>query len=190
MKKILSVIILALMLCSVETQAKGSNSSKKGAFIYGFAFSFKDSTVYITDIQELPTARVIGKAKFLYGRDNYSFQLRDYLSEHGMTAPTCITSFATDKKDVEKDYIKFRKRYSPEKGFTVKYLNTSEFKYQPVEIDDEAVAKEEKEQKEAMKAAKLEKKKNKEIRKQEKRDRKHPPVNGQPVAGSNESPQK
>lgn len=176
--KAISFILTLLALYPIGMQAKGSD---KGAYIYGFATSFKDSVVYITDIQELPTARVIGKAKFLYGRDNYSYQLQTYLVEQGVKYPTCITSFSQDKKKAEKSYIKLRKRYTTEKGFTVKYVTLSEFKYQPVEIDDEAVKKQQDEEKAELAKAKEMKKKEKQEKKDAKRMGKRPPVKGQPI---------
>lgn len=175
--KFLSLIFLALTLFSAEAGAK---SKDKGAYVYGFALSFNDSTVYITDIEYLPTARVIGKAKFLYGRDNYSYQLRTYLSNKGMANPTCITSFSTKKKDAEKAYLKLRKRYNAQNGFLVKDITPNEFKYEPVEIDDEAVEKAKEQEKIERQKAKEARKKAKKEKKDDERDMKRPPMDGNP----------
>ena len=50
-------------------------------YMYGFAASFNDSTVYFTDIQEMDSVWTNTKTGFLYSRDNYSYQLRDHLKK-------------------------------------------------------------------------------------------------------------
>ena len=51
--------------------------------MFGVATSFNDSTLYITEIQEISGAYIDSKTKFLVERDNYSYQLRDYLKGIG-----------------------------------------------------------------------------------------------------------
>ena len=72
-------------------------------YAFGFAASFNDSTVYFTDIQVLDSAWLNEKNDFLVSRDNYSYQLRDYLaSEQQMPRRTCIVYAGKNKKKVEK----------------------------------------------------------------------------------------
>ena len=76
--KLVFATLAAALLISITSQAK--NEMRK-AYVFGFASSFNDSTVYFTDIQELDSAWFTSKNKFLIGRENYSYQLRDYLSD-------------------------------------------------------------------------------------------------------------
>ena len=73
-----------------------------GTHMFGFAASFNDSTIYITEIQYVDSA-YIGKSNFLFSRENYSYQLQNYLRSIGAVTPTCITTFAKDQKRIEKN---------------------------------------------------------------------------------------
>lgn len=109
-------------------------------YVYGFATSFNDSTAYLTEIHELDSAWVDKKTGFLYSRDNYSYQLRDYLKNNGVNFPTCITTYAKDKKKIEKKYAKLKKLYTEKKKYELKYILLSDFKYRhitPEEADME-----------------------------------------------------
>jgi hypothetical protein len=101
-------------------------------YIYGFATSFNDSTVYFTEIQQLDSATIDTKTKFLYSRENYSSQLQDYLSNHDFPNATCVTSFALKRKDAEKKYLKLRERYLKRGGFAIKVIKQSDFAYSPI----------------------------------------------------------
>lgn len=164
-------------------------------YAYGFAASFNDSTVYITDIMELDSAWVDVKTGFLYSRENYSYQLKQHLQAQGVLTPTCIISFAAKRKDAEKKYMKLRKKYTKVPGqYTVKPVTEQEFKFSSISAlgdpnvntnyTKESIKAEEKAQKEARKAAKekavqakreaaekrkLQAAKNKEVKRQQKR---------------------
>ena len=91
------------LLCAIMVLASLSTFAENKArtvYMYGFAASFNDSTVYFTEIQQLDSAYVDSKTKFLYSRENYSYQLRDYLGAQGFKNATCITSFAMTRKDL------------------------------------------------------------------------------------------
>lgn len=118
--KITKFTLAALALACVSSlavAAKKDPKPKKGskaktAYIFGFASSFNDSTVYMTGVQELDSAYFQGKAKFLVSRENYSYQFRDYLEQHGAGYRTCSVFFGTDKKKVEKKLAKMFNKYT------------------------------------------------------------------------------
>ena len=56
-----------------------------------------------------------------------------------MNAPTCITGFAKTKKKAEEKFLKLRNKYLSKGKFDIKYLSVSDFKYTPVEFDEETV---------------------------------------------------
>lgn len=127
------VIALAAML-TMPTISNAANKNEK-LYLCGIATSFNDSTVYITEIQQMDSTWVDEKTGFLYSRDNYSYQLRDYLKQtNALAHPTCITIYGKTRKDIEKKYVALRKRYTNKGLYNVKYLNT-EFRFMPIVPD-------------------------------------------------------
>ena len=87
-------ITLAVALLTASTlplSAKSTQASK--AYMFGFSASFNDSIIHFTDIQELDSTWLDDK-DFLESRENYSYQLRDYLADRGMEHRTCIICFS------------------------------------------------------------------------------------------------
>ena len=130
LKKIL-LIVFALVAITSTVQAKNRN---KQVYVYGFAASFNDSTVYFTDIQLLDSA-YISRNGFLYGRDSYSYQLKQYMESKGVFQPTCVTFFATSRKMIEKKFVSLKKRYVKGRNYNIKYITTADFSYTPVVPD-------------------------------------------------------
>ena len=124
-------LILTLVVALTALTASAVNKPEK-VYMYGFAASFNDSTVYFTSFQEIDSVYIDSKTKFLYSRDNYSYQLRDYLSAHGAENYTCTTVFALNRKAAEKKYAKLRKRYTQGGKYTVKDLSKTDFFFVPI----------------------------------------------------------
>ena len=124
-------LILTLVFALTALTASAVNKPEK-VYMYGFAASFNDSTVYFTSLQEIDSVYIDSKTKFLYSRDNYSYQLRDYLSAHGAENYTCTTVFALNRKAAEKKYAKLRKRYTQGGKYTVKDLSKTDFFFVPI----------------------------------------------------------
>ena len=102
-------------------------------YMFGFSASFKDSVIYVTDIQNVPGAWIETKRTFLLGRDEYSRQLKSYLADQ-LQQPkrVCMVFFAMNKKKAEKQYLKLMKKYK--KGYEIRYLNATEFKFEAVDM--------------------------------------------------------
>lgn len=133
------LIVTALLVgCVINGNAKGYRPAK--IYMFGFAASFNDSTVYLTDIQIVNAYLVNNRTKFLANREDYSYQLRNYLQSNGLEAyPTCITMFAENEKDATKKYLKLKERYEKsKKKYSIKSLRDSQFKYTPVEPDQQS----------------------------------------------------
>ena len=124
-------IILTLVALFVATGAWAALRPKT-IFVYGFAASFNDSTVYFTDIQQVDSAYIDTKTKFLYSRENYSYQMRDYLDKIGFKNATCVTAFATTRKEAEKKYLALRKKYLEGGKYNINYLKEQDFHFQPI----------------------------------------------------------
>lgn len=126
--------VLALALTVVSLCSWGANRATK-VYLFGVAASFNDSTVYFTEIQELDSAYIDSRTKFLYSRENYSYQLRDHLTAQGAKNPTCITCFALKRKDIYKKYARLRKKYANGK-FLIKEVKQPGFRYQAIKPDE------------------------------------------------------
>ena len=136
--RIIKCLIATVMLLGGVIQVSAKDKEVSKVYMFGFAASFNDSTIYITDIQEIKGAYVAERTKFLVNRDEYSYQLRNYLQGQGNAFPTCITSYAYDRKTIEKKFAKIKKRYiDKNKGrYIIVNISKEQFTYQPVSSDE------------------------------------------------------
>lgn len=134
MKLMKYLILSALLLTALAAEAKPLKTNS--LYMFGFSASFKDSVVYVTDIQQVEGAWIDHKTKFLLGRDQYSTQLKEYL-EQSMQQKNriCMVIFSTKKKKAEKKFLKLMKNYK--KGYDVRYLNAPQFKFEPIDMGEE-----------------------------------------------------
>ena len=138
--KYLKYIVLALLVC-VTMGAEAKTVKARHMYVFGFAASFKDSVVYMTEIQDVQGAMYDTKTKFLLGRDSYSDQLKTYFRETmQMPNRVCMVMFSTSKKKAEKQYLKLRSKYLSDKKHTssyeVRYVTMQDFKFEPVGLDE------------------------------------------------------
>jgi predicted CopG family antitoxin len=121
--------------------AEAKTVKARHMYIFGFAASFKDSVVYMTEIQDVQGALYDTKTKFLLGRDSYSDQLRTYFKEKmKLSDRVCMVMFSTSKKKAEKKYLKLRKKYVGNKKrpstYEVRYVTTQDFEFETVSLDE------------------------------------------------------
>ncbi len=143
--------VLAVIASSFFTQhVQAKNEIAPQMYMFGFAASFNDTIVHFTEIQQVDSTW-INQKKFLLGRDNYSYQLRDYLANKlRMPNRTCIVVFNQNKKKLEKKYLKMKRKYTDLKanGFDVRNISTQDFHFRPinmsVEVEEPAIQKPEK----------------------------------------------
>lgn len=137
-KAYIMLLVAMLSLCVADMDAK---SKRQNIFVFGVSTSFEDSTVYLTDIQEIPNVLMDSKTNFIYDIRNYSYQLNTYMEGIGEKDRVCVMEYALKRKDIEKKYLKLKKRYSNAKNgvYTIKYLTPSDFKYEVVEVAEEMV---------------------------------------------------
>ncbi len=138
--KYLKYIVLTLLI-SIAMGAEAKTVKAKHMYMFGFAASFKDSVVYMTEIQDVKDAMYDTKSKFLLGRDSYSDQLKTYFREKmQLSDRVCVVMFSTSKKKAEKKYLKLRKKYLSNKKHTstyeVRYVTTQDFEFEPVAMDE------------------------------------------------------
>ncbi len=135
-------ILIVLLLLVVTLPAAALYSVTK-LYVYGFAMTFNDSTVYFTDVLELDSAWYDSHHKFIYSRSSYSSQLKTYLQDEGVDNPTCIIAFADNRKKAEKKLMKMKSKYMKKNTFfTIRYVAATDFVFTAVSAaDDPAVPK-------------------------------------------------
>ena len=138
--KTIKYISLALFLTILFPASMSAKRVSKTVYMFGFSASFKDSVVFFTEVQPVDSAWIETKSQFLQGREQYSYQLRNYLADsHQMPGRVCVVIFSTKKAAVEKQYAKMRRKYTEKaKGvYDVRYLHEGDFRFQPVDMRPE-----------------------------------------------------
>ncbi len=124
--KCLTALFLVFTLCSAFSLAK---KASKSVYVMGVSISFTDSTVYLTDVQNIPDVKLT-KEGFLPQRDDYSYQLRNYLeSRDGNRNHTCITFFSDDRSKLQKKAAQLTKRYMNDHSSVIHNLSKDDFQY-------------------------------------------------------------
>ena len=76
-------IALALAIAAISSFTAHAKNDPTTAYMFGFASSFSDSTVYMTSVQRVDSVYLTHKKLFLDNRENYSLQLKEYLESIG-----------------------------------------------------------------------------------------------------------
>lgn len=164
-KHILTAVV-ALFLAVGGTSAKTSSEVQK-VYIFGMAASFTDTIVHFTPIEALDSAW-LEKKRFLMGREEYSYQLRDYMDRQlQMPHRTCVVVCDKNRKRLEKKYARMMGLYAtpPKKGrrYVVHYIDEHDFRFKAVDMT--AALEQRKQAEEEQKLAAKEPKKKKEKKK-------------------------
>ena len=129
-----------LLAASAYMPASAKNIMVPKAYMFGFIASFNDSIVFFTDIQEVDSVWVMEKKKtILAGRNNYAAQLREFFEKNfNLKNRTCVVISDMKRKNVEKKYAKMKKQYTVKNAnkYDVHYIDATEFKFRPVNMDD------------------------------------------------------
>lgn len=136
--KLRQVLIIAVLLlgCVNSSNAKGYKPAK--VYMFGFAASFNDSTVYMTNIQKVDAYLANDHTKFLANREDYSYQLRYYLQNNGLISyPTCVTMYAENENKAMKQFTALKNKYEKgKKKYFVKSISDAEFSYKTITPDN------------------------------------------------------
>lgn len=140
MKRIV-LLLFAVMALGMSTQISAKRVQEPKMYIFGFSGSFNDTIVYFTNIQEIDSAWIDTKNKFLQTRQMYSYQMRDYLADKmQMPRRTCIVVANKNRKKVEKKYLKFKKLYTQSKDhqqhYDIRYVEDKDFHFKTIDLRD------------------------------------------------------
>ena len=136
--KLLFAIIILPLLAIGEIKAEGKVVPR--IYMFGFSASFTDSIIYFTNVQEVDSAWIDTNSNFIMGRENYSYQLRNYLTDKlNMPNRTCLVVYGKTRKEAEKKYIKMKRLYTEKSTgmYDVRYLDQQEFKFLPIDMSYE-----------------------------------------------------
>ena len=134
MKSIKYILLLVVALTALGASAKPLKTNQ--VYMFGFSASFKDSVIYVTDIQNVPGTWVESKNKFLLLRDEYSRQMKDYLEEKlQQETRACVVFYYLKKKKAEKEFLKLMKKYK--KGYEVRHVNEKDFKFEAIDVSEQ-----------------------------------------------------
>lgn len=140
--KTMKYLILLCAICTMTvfniSTAQAKNRLVPKMYMFGFSASFNDSTVYLTDIQEVDSAWVDEKTNFLQGRDIYGQQLKDYLAASMQPDRICFVIYAEKRKDIEKEYVKMKRLYTKKRKkaapYDLRYLDETMFHFQKIHL--------------------------------------------------------
>jgi hypothetical protein len=124
---ILSISSVFAVNSKQDSKKEDNQIDYETVYLFGFSFSFADSTAFLTDIQQLDSAQ-IGSHGILLQRGLYSDQMKSYLLDKGVELPTCIVFFSKSPKKTNKQLQKVMKRYDKEKVYW-RILPQSDFKF-------------------------------------------------------------
>lgn len=132
----LKVVLLTVLLAgyAFTSNAKGYKAAK--VYMFGFAASFNDSTVYFTDVQQVAVNLIDDRTRFLANRNEYSNQLRQYLKSSGKQEhPTAVVLYAEDRRQIDKKLTELKEKYTTKakSKFFVETLSAGQFTFSPVE---------------------------------------------------------
>ncbi|MDD3040699.1 hypothetical protein [Bacteroides sp.] len=132
--KILFAITVVFAVCSAFSMKK---DHPKSVYAFGVAASFTDTIVYFTDIQMLDSVK-LSKEGFLPHRDQYSYQLRNYL-EYGQLQQnsTCMIYFSDNLKKLEKEAAKILGKYRKSKNLVVQKIEPDKFRFKKPEDENQ-----------------------------------------------------
>lgn len=131
-----AITALLLIATAALTAANAKNKCVPKIYAFGLAASFNDSTVHFTNIQEIDSAWINDKNDFLIGRENYSYQLRNYLESQGLPHRTCIICYALKPEQAQKKFNKIRDKYVKRGNNDIKIISNDDFKFTAIKPEE------------------------------------------------------
>lgn len=127
------VFVMTAFLGVFNSYARSKSTTKTPpVYMFGFAASFNDSIVYMTDIQAVDSAIIGHKSNFLVNRAAYANQLQFFLMDNQKKSnATCVVFFDRKADKLQKKYQKIMKRYQSNKETLLQVLPKDQFHFVP-----------------------------------------------------------
>jgi len=144
--KLIKYLLIAVLVLAAAMPATAKSKKKnlpQRVYMFGFAASFNDTIVHFTEIQTLDSVWLSNRKTFLLGRDNYSYQLRDYLAQQKMPYRTCVIFFDRKLNRLQKKFLKVKNKYAVgKKGIPtnndIRLISHDDFQFRPINMSDTA----------------------------------------------------
>ncbi len=120
-KIIISILMLVGFAVNACAQKNLPYTPASDMYMFGVSFSAVDSTVYFTEIKQVPNAYVERSTGFLYSRNKYSGQLQQYFKSTSSVPFSSVVCWNQKRSKLEKKFSKMRQKYQ-KKNFVVKYI--------------------------------------------------------------------
>ncbi len=134
--RILTMACCIAMFCGTQ-DATAKNKMVPKVYAFGVSTSFNDSTVYITDIQDIDSAWIDSKTNFLKNREDYSYQMNSYFDALGQKHRTCVIFCEVKRAKLAKKFERIKKKYMGKDEFNVKNLTDKDFHFTAITPDEE-----------------------------------------------------
>lgn len=130
MNKTLRTSLFFLLISLLPVVAYAQKKSNKEIFLFGFGVNVKDSTVYVTNVQQVPGAVVFKKTKFLEHRAVYSREMQTFLTTQYDAPHTACTVFFSDSKEaLEKKRNKVRREQQKNAVLKIREIPADAFRF-------------------------------------------------------------
>lgn len=136
--KKLSLLLLAILCISTASAKKKIETQP--VYMFGYALSPADSTVYVTDIQRVEPAYIQTSTGFLAGRALFSQQFQDYLLQSlHVKGAACNIFFNTKRAKVQKKYDRVTTRAKNDEDFKLCLVANTAYTFQALDVDPEDI---------------------------------------------------
>lgn len=133
--KIIKTLMVVAACAMMSLPGLAKSDEKEGVYMFGVGAAFGDSIVYFTDVQFVEGKDMV-KNSFLEARNQYSYQLENYLENvKNLPNRTCAIFFSEKKSKIEKKFLKLRKKYEGDAANSFRMLDVSEFKFQRFDLE-------------------------------------------------------
>jgi len=122
------VLCLYMVLPNLMAADK-NNGEQKTVCFFGIAKNYADSVTFMTGIITIDHVNIDKNTKGVANLDMYTEQLNNYFKHQGLSGYICATFYSEDNKNIEKQYLKLKRKISKERGMTLKMVSDSDFKY-------------------------------------------------------------
>lgn len=128
--KNLTIFLMSFFALLPTVTMRSDNAPvEKKIYLFAVAFNYQDSITYITDIQPMDNVMMNPKTKSVANFEMYTDQLGTFLKIQGKYGYICSAFYAEKYKDIEKTYLKVKKRFNKEKFTRLQNLTSNDFQF-------------------------------------------------------------
>ncbi len=131
--KTITAFLFCLMAGIQIAQADQEATKSKKIYFFGIAKNYTDSTACLTDICPIDNVAIDKQTNGVVNLELYTEQYSNFLKQKGKDGYICATFFSDKYKEIEKQFLKQRKKLERSKGMKLDVIAGSDFKFQFVD---------------------------------------------------------